>query len=1207
MQIREIFATSVRERIEPVVKVADRAPAVVRSELANLVVTPQWERHLHRVLDAYVDAADRENEQGIGIWISGFFGSGKSLLMKVLGVLLEGGELQGQPVHDLFLSRLPATSQDRRDIEHFLTVLRRKITTTAVGGNLHSMLSDADDRLPLIAFKLFANQRGYTHNWPFAWAVEYQIDSQGRTERFRQRAAEDAGTDWDEIAIDPEFYLESLFRTAAEVLPDNFSNAGAVENAVGLIQRSGVDDTRVLDRLRRWCEARDSGATRHKLLLQLDELGQWIAAGNANDRTMQVQSLVEAAAERGRGRIWVSVTAHGDIQALQQNVQQEYYAKIIQRFDLPCKLSNEDISQVVEERVLRKTQPARRDLTRLFEERSGAIIDLGSMERSERVYPAPSAGNFPLFYPYMPWTVTVIPDVVKGIAQAANRDEALTGSNRTMIGVVQGGLIESNGPLNDPVGRLVSLADLYRQLEDDVPVETKTDLRRITDTVPSATPLTTSVAYGLFLLGQAQYIATTIDNVARTVVNDLEGSLSSVRSGVKTELERLVAAGYAKQVGDQFIFLNTQQRTFQDKVRARQEDLISRTYDLSQALKDYESISAFRFDRVPLSGREIPVKIEMDGRTVRNPSGAQVTVHVYSPLQRALDPQIADDNAMRQRSGQQPDAIFLRMGEVQGFRSELALATATKEIADDALSSARDNSGEVDVARQAKQMDLPALQDSVRRMLGQSMRGGVLFFRGSPYQLAQGDSAGDAVVNTLSQILPYIYPRFGEVTHRISNEQTAVRAALSHNTSNADLRELGVYRADGDLNQGHALLAALRSQLPLADQDQQSINAGDLRKQFESPPFGWDGNCVKVGLALLLRESECRFIEEGSYINDPGSAEAERILTNDARFRNVRVQAVRSQLTPPELRDIRDTMRRMFNISNSVAIVAPTLNAVLNEKLADLAQCSDSVQEWTGAVQCPVPREFLSGKDTVQELLNIGAAEQRLIAYFSQSDALSHFTQVLERLEKFRREQDDRFRSVRDFYNRMVNAEAQLGEVRTFLRDFSTVERDRTLTEEARWNELCQSHQAAQAAVTNQIEAWRGQVQERLAVLSGELEPAVRAAGVPDEQARDEAAALSALYDSVRSRLERDARTYGETRSLLSVLYDIEERKNEALRELRARYAPQPPPDEKVLTWRELVVDPVRIETAEQLDDWLAGLRDKVTAHLGDGKTVIIQ
>src|SRR6266852_1634797 len=113
MLIRKTFATSIQDRIEPVVKVSDRRPAVVIDELRNLVVTPQWEQYLRAALDAYTDAADRVDEQGIGIWISGFFGSGKSLMLKVLGALLAGGELLGQPVHQDFLERLLGSSAER--------------------------------------------------------------------------------------------------------------------------------------------------------------------------------------------------------------------------------------------------------------------------------------------------------------------------------------------------------------------------------------------------------------------------------------------------------------------------------------------------------------------------------------------------------------------------------------------------------------------------------------------------------------------------------------------------------------------------------------------------------------------------------------------------------------------------------------------------------------------------------------------------------------------------------------------------------------------------------------------------------------------------------------------------------------------------------------------------------------------------------------
>ena len=121
-------------------------------------------------------------------------------------------------------------------------------------------------------------------------------------------------------------------------------------------------------------------------------------------------------------------------------------------------------------------------------------------------YPIPEPERFALFYPYLPWTVAVIPDVVKGIAQASGRDEALTGSNRTMIAVVQGAIIETPGLLEGPVGRLLCLADLYDQLSVDAPIETKTDLNRVRESVPGATDFTPRVARALYMLGEADWL-----------------------------------------------------------------------------------------------------------------------------------------------------------------------------------------------------------------------------------------------------------------------------------------------------------------------------------------------------------------------------------------------------------------------------------------------------------------------------------------------------------------------------------------------------------------------------------------------------------------------------------------------------------------------------------------------------------------------------
>lgn len=1202
MQIRDTFATAISEKIEPIVKVADRSAPTIRDELTHLVMTPQWEKHIHSVLDAYANAATSEHEGAVGVWINGFFGSGKSLLMKVIGLLLEGGDVEGQSVHELFLSRFPVGSQYASEIKHNLSVLHLKVATTAIGGNLHSLLADKEDSLPLLAFKLFANRAGFTQNWPFAYAIEYRIEEVGKTADFHARVEELAGAAWDEIANDPEVYFDVLFRAAAELLPKLFSSPAAVETSMQGMQKSGLTAQRIVERLRRWCVARNANGRRHKLLLEFDELGQWISAGDANHRTMQVQALVEEAAANGGGHIWIAVTAHGELQALEQNVNQEQYAKILQRFAHQCRLTNEDITQVVEQRVLQKTQPGRKDLAGLYGQKGGSIADMGQIGGAKRTYPPVTDQNFATYYPYLPWTVAAIPDVVKGIAQAARRDEALTGSNRTMIAVVQGGIIETPQLLSKPVGELVSLADLYSQLSTDVPIETKTDINRVKETIPSATDFTQKVACGLYLLGRAEYIPTTLDNVARAVINKLDTILASVRVQVKTELERLVAAGYAKVVGDEYVFLNTQQRTFQDKVRSRQEDLALQSASLSTKLQEYKNENALQFYNAPLSGRDIPLKVILDTTTLHNPTGAQVVVEVYSPLQRAIDSKVSNDEAMRQFSALNKNTIFLRMDDVHGFRTALAQAVATEEVANDP--STAPGSADAEVASQARQKDLPGLKATVRSLLGQAIRSGAIFFRGTQYQMDSGATTLESVRGTLSTILPQIYPRLHEAPNRIADEQKAVKAALSNNVTNADLQALAVYKADGTLNESHPLITALRGQLPGAEEHQEATNAGELRKTFEAPPYGWDGNLVKVGLALLLRASACRLIDNGAFVTDPNSALAAELLTTDSRFRNMRVQAVKQDISTTELVAIRNSMAKVLEAPANTSVVVATLNNALGEALTKLASQLGEIITWAQTAQCPLPPELTSGQAIVQELLNIGATNQRLLSFRDQAETLQALRTQADGLEHFKSNESDSFQRVRNFFMTTVNANLNLPAVKQFLMDYRTLERDGTLTQAQRWNELNQAHAAAQAAVTTWISDRRSQAAARLKALPGELEQTVAGYGVPAEQVADEAAPVAALYDPVRKLLDKPTLSLNDANQLLAASSDAEIKREEALHEIKARYTAEPPDSTYVMKWSDL---PQRtIHDEDDLRVWLDDLRATLTPHLANDKIITI-
>ncbi|MEI7768477.1 MAG: BREX system P-loop protein BrxC [Chloroflexales bacterium] len=1207
MLIRETFATTIQQRIEPVVKVVDRRPAVILGEIRNLVVTPQWERYLRSFLDSYSDAADRTEEQGIGLWVSGFFGSGKSLLVKVLGTLLEGHDLDAQSVHDIFLSRLPANSPDRAPIARYLQIIKRKLTTTIVGGNLHAMQATRDDALALITFKLFAYDRGFTQNWPLAWAVEYQIDERSKTIAFRQRVAERSGVSWDQVSVDPEFYLEDLYAAASETLPEHFrEDPAAVERAVTMVAQRGITPVDLIGRLRRWCEARDGGGRRHKLLIQLDELGQWISGGPRTERAQQVQALIETAATSGNGRIWIAVTAHGDVQALRSSLQQEEYAKINQRFGSKCKLSNEDISLVVEERILRKTQPARAHLMQRFTDRSGDLTDMGTVQ-GHHEYPTPDPERFALFYPYLPWTVAVIPDVVKGIAQASGRDEALTGSNRTMIAVVQGAIIETPGLLEGPVGRLLCLADLYDQLSTDAPIETKTDLNRVRESVPGATDFTPRVARALYMLGEAEYIPPTLDHIARALVDSLEADLAAVRARAKVELDRLVEARYAKRVGDEYTFLNTQQRGFQDKVRDKADELQYKNDELIEALKGYESDDYLRFDQPTLEGREIKLKLELDNRVVRNTS-AYVSLRVFSPFQRALDTQLGNDAAMRQRSNESPDAIVIRLDDVPGLRATLALAMATEAVAQEVTSSAIAGEAEKDVARQARKDDLQSHKAEVRRLLGQSVRGARLFFRGTTYDPTPSESPGAAIRATLAEIVPQLYARFSDVPYKITNEETAVKAALAGNTTNNDLRGLGVYRADGTLNDAHPLLSALRSRLPIDDQYQQFVQADTLRSDIERPPFGWDPNTVKVGLALLLRASACRLIDNSRTLMDPADNDVILALTKEAKFRNLRVQGVRSDLTMDELRAIRGYIEALFTVNPRPALQQASLNNVLGEKLNESARQAQSVQSWAVTARCLLPIAFESGSSLVTELLNNGSPQARLPRFKEQADTLVSYHELLRGLVDFQREHGAEFVNIREFYTGMVNAETNIPEVGRFIGDWRVVTTERSVTDPQRWNEVVRSFQAAQQALTAQAASWRQQAQDTLTSAESGLRERLRTVGVPDEALDDEIAGMSPIYTPIRERLSAAELSFTDARGALTALAGADAELRRRVAELREKYRPVVVVERRELRlrWADMV-SAARIESDADLEQVLEALRRRLQAQIDDDTALILE
>ena len=104
VKIKELFASDVNRRIEEVIKVDQTDEGILREEIDEYVTTESIRRFYTFILERYYETPNKPHE-GVGVWVSGFFGSGKSSFAKMLGLVLEDRELRGAKAAELFGQR----------------------------------------------------------------------------------------------------------------------------------------------------------------------------------------------------------------------------------------------------------------------------------------------------------------------------------------------------------------------------------------------------------------------------------------------------------------------------------------------------------------------------------------------------------------------------------------------------------------------------------------------------------------------------------------------------------------------------------------------------------------------------------------------------------------------------------------------------------------------------------------------------------------------------------------------------------------------------------------------------------------------------------------------------------------------------------------------------------------------------------------------
>ena len=505
------------------------------------------------------------------MWISGFFGSGKSHLLKMLAFLL--GDVPGR-----LSARKHAVDSFQKKAEAEKDAFLRSKLTQVEHIPATSLLFNIDQKAPLIDknqtdallqvfVKVFNEARGYYAGEPSVARFERDLDRRGLLENFQQVFSQIAGLPWEhgrEEGILQEHNVTRAFsQVTGEPAPESILSRYEEQYSLS------IED--FADEVAQWLEAQPEG---HRLLFMVDEVGQFI--GSNTKLMLNLQTIVETLSTRCNGRAWVCVTSQEDMDSVigdRTRTQGNDFSKIQARFATRMKLTSHDVEEVVKKRLLSKTANTEAVLDPLYDEfhtSFRALFDFVDGSKTYRNYD--TRDRFTQVYPFVPYQFPFFQAALVGLSEH-NVFEGRHASvgERSMLGVVQ----EVATHLKEStVGAVVSFDAMFTGIRQAVKSAATRNIATAEAQLPEGPVRDVAVRLlkALFLVKYVGDFSATPRNLTVLLYNRFGQDITELNRKVSQALDLLEQQTYVQRNGSVYEYLTNEEQDIENEIKSTDVD-----------------------------------------------------------------------------------------------------------------------------------------------------------------------------------------------------------------------------------------------------------------------------------------------------------------------------------------------------------------------------------------------------------------------------------------------------------------------------------------------------------------------------------------------------------------------------------------------------------------------------------------------------------
>ena len=1003
MKIGQMFTKPIDRDMKGVIKVGQDDNYNIQQELEEYIVTRELQKHFRDFFDSYKRGITGNTDK-MGVWISGFFGSGKSHFLKILSYLLENKVVNGKTALQYF-------EEDNKIKDHMVLAdmrLAATIPTDVVLFNIDSKGEQSGkqdkDAIVSVFLKVFNEMQGFCGAIPFLADLERKLSEEGRYEEFKELFEDSFVTPWTEARNDFDFIQDDI----VEVLSDmGFMSEEAARNwCERATTEYSISIERFADLVKRYIDRKGGN---HHVVFLVDEIGQYI--GDDSKLMLNLQTVTEDLGTACKGKAWIIVTSQQDIDSITKTKGNDF-SKIQGRFDTRLSLSSANVDEVIRERVLKKTESATQTLSLYYDEKETIAKNLILFNDGVEKKLYANRVNFAEVYPFIPYQFNLLGSVLTSIRTHGASGKHLAEGERSMLALFKESAVRV---MDEDPGTIVPFHMFYDALEQFLDHSHKGVISRALDNdflnpTHADECFDVNVLKTLFMIKYVKEIKANLENITSLMVTHMDNDRMELSQKVEDALKRLVRQTLVQKNGDIYVFLTDEEQEINIAIKNQPVDAGEITAKVSELIFDglfdekkyrypaFNGRYAFGFNQI------------VDDKPYKAGQNYDITLKILTPN----SDEIADETTMRMLSAQSR-CVLVVLPDDRTFLDEIRSSLQIEKfIRFDATNTVT----KYEQIKEAKKVELRERSAAARLFLGESLKAATIYVNGDRVQTNAKD-VSNRIEEAIGKLVSTVY-------HKLSYIDTAMSEMDIRKLFNNNDQQLTLAGTDSVPNS--LALHDVSDYINVNTSRHTKTSMKSLLDRFMKAPYGFIEADVQWLVAKLFKDGDIAFYVNSEPVSLLFKSVDEIIRYITRKEFNERLMTEK-KVRPGEKQKkaVREVMKELFGVSAS----SDDEEAVMGSFLNYAGRLKNELEKleiyYKNQPLYPGKAVVMQGKQLMNELAQLKYTGEFFAAVDKNRDEYLEFADDYEPVKKFFADEQIRI------FDRAIRLMAIYDDSRTFI------------------------------------------------------------------------------------------------------------------------------------------------------------------------------